>query len=662
MNLEVDAERLMLAHKAVRAELLAERAAGHWSGQLASSPFATAAAVSALVTTHRGDSEDALRWLNSGDGPAIEQVVQGDLSELLLESVHWLARQQNPDGGWGDCVEARSNLGATMMVQAAFRLTGIPAKYADLMMQADDYVAAAGGLGGLRRQFPSNKPLLAAILANCALAGMVSWRQVPTLPFELACLPKFWQRGLQVFAPRQATPELLAIGQAKFHHDPPKNPISRLIRRSLRTKSLALLERYQATDDSYLASTPLTAFVVMCLSSMGYQDHAIVRRGIEFLFSSVRADSSWSVTPNLAVFNTALASSSLASQPVAGAASEWSAHDTEHAADDEDNRSFSECCCDWLLSRQRTTSDELTQVRAGGWAASDAPGALPATGATACVLLALASLRRHSPAQQHGRAERAAERGIGWLLELQNEDGGWPTFYRDDTLLRVDESGPDVTSQVLRALAAWRQALPAHFRTEAGRAIERGWKYLESVQRQDGSFIPLWFGNEHQPDDQNPVYGTSQVLLAGADLDRLGSSAAQRAARWLVAAQHSNGGWGPPRSPVDYSAAEKDRHGARRSNEAMAQFCSIEETSLAVSALLPMADSDATIAQAAARGLNWLINAVERDGYRRATIIGFSLAKLWYHERMYPLAFATAALSRALRSISPKTPAATHSS
>ncbi len=489
---------------------------------------------------------------------------------------------------------------------------------------------------------------------------MVPWRQVPTLQFELACLPKFWRRGLQVFAPRQATPELLAVGRTKFHHDPPKNPISRLIRRGLRTKSLALLERYQATDDSYLASTPLTAFVVMSLSSIGCQDHAIVRRGVEFLFSSVRADSSWSLTPNLAVFNTALASSSLASQPIGGPSGEWSAHDSEHAADDEDNRIFSECCCDWLLSRQRTTSNALTQVRAGGWAASDAPGALPTTSATASVLSALASLRRHSPAQQRDRAERAAERGIRWLLELQNDDGGWPTFYRDDTMLRFDESGPDVTSQVLRTLAAWRRDLPAHSRADAGRAIDRGWKYLESVQRDDGSFIPVWFGNEHQPDDRNPVYGTSQVLLAGADLDRLSSKTAQRAARWLVAAQHSNGGWGPPRSPVDYSAAEKDGNRSRRSNEAMAQLCSVEETALAASALLPMADLDATISQAASRGLNWLINAVERDGHRRAAIIGFSVAKLWYHERMYPLAFATGALSRALRSISPQTPAATH--
>ncbi|HVT26956.1 MAG TPA: hypothetical protein VHE81_02950, partial [Lacipirellulaceae bacterium] len=101
MNLEVDVERLALAQKAVRAELLAERGAGHWSGEVGSSPFATAAAVSALVAAHQRDSHRALQAATAGDGQAIEQVVQGDLSELLLESVNWLARHQNPDGGWG---------------------------------------------------------------------------------------------------------------------------------------------------------------------------------------------------------------------------------------------------------------------------------------------------------------------------------------------------------------------------------------------------------------------------------------------------------------------------------------------------------------------------------------------------------------------------------
>jgi squalene-hopene/tetraprenyl-beta-curcumene cyclase len=660
MNLEVDVERLTLAHKAVRAELLAERAAGHWVGQIGSSPFATAAAVSALVTAHRRSSQSVLQANAAGDGQIIEQVVQGDLSELFVESTHCLARQQNADGGWGDCVGARSNIATTMMVQAAFRLTGIPAKYADLMVRADDYVTAQEGVAGLRRHCGRDKPLFAAIMANCALADMVPWRQVPTLQFEIACLPNRWQREVQIFAPRHATPLILAVGRAKYHHDPPKNPITRLLRRSMRCKSLAALERLQAEDDSFLASIPVTAFVVMNLSSIDCQDHAIVRRGIEFLLSSIRADSSWSLTPNFAIANTALAWNSLSAQPAARSEHAWHSLESEHLADDHDHSGFSEACCDWLLRAQRIKPNLVTDAPAGGWASADAAGSLPNTIATASSLVALTSLRRDCPPLQQQRAEAAIRRGVAWLLDMQNPDGGWPTFYREDTLLRFDESATDTTSQVLRALATARKDSPAATSAGIERAIENSWQYLESQQRDDGSFIPMWFGNVHQPDNHNPVYGTAQALLASADLERLDSNTAERAARWLVVSQHAGGGWGPPRSPVDYSGSDKDRVGGRRANEAMAQFCTVEETSLAVSALIPLADTNPAIAKAVSKGLAWLIRAIEQDKHRQPAIIGLSRAKLWYDERLYPLAFAAGALTRAVRSVTTRTPTASH--
>jgi squalene-hopene/tetraprenyl-beta-curcumene cyclase len=253
---------------------------------------------------------------------------------------------------------------------------------------------------------------------------------------------------------------------------------------------------------------------------------------------------------------------------------------------------------------------------------------------------------------------RAADLGIGWLLKLQNDDGGWPTFYRDDTLLHFDESAPDVTAQALRSLAAWRLDPQAKSRAQIEIAIQRGWQYLESQQCDDGSFVPLWFGNVHQPNEQNPVYGTAQVILASADLDRLDSNTAQRAARWLVTSQHANGGWGPPRAPIDYSAAEKVGLRGRRANVAMAQFCTVEETALAANALLPLAGSNPAFSQAISRGLTWLVEAIEQDGHRHPAIIGYALSKLWYDERLYPLAFAGEALTRAIRNIAVETPAA----
>lgn len=713
MNLQVDVERVCLAYKTVRSELMAERTpGGHWVGQLASSPLATATAISALVVAHRRDADDALRDDSTGTGAtAVEHLVQGELSELLVESLHWLARYQNQDGGWGDCDRARSNIAATMLVQAAFRLTGVPARYADLIARADQYVAAQGGVAGLRRHCGRDKTLVAPILANCALAGMVPWRQVPTLRFELACLPQRWQQHFQSPVVRHATARLVAIGRAKFHHAPPRNPIMWLLRRSLWTKSLAVLEGLQAADDGFLASAPLTAFVVMSLTSTGCLEHPIVERGVEFLLSSVRADASWPVENNLATWNTTLALNSLASEQPAAAAgptrppatssiagrflrdpsavrgTAW--HDTSHNGDAfadtaavdntrqpnggatretpvDDEIPFNARCLEWLLDCQLTQPHAMTGVSPGGWGRSDLPSASLNTDDTAGALLALAHWQRCAPQQQRDRVERAARLGIVWLLDLQDDGGGWPTFYRDSRARPFDEVGSDVTAHALRALAAWQR----HWQLEAPTnswlsdwpglneritaAVDRGLEYLATDQREDGSFIPLWFGNEHQPEERNPVCGTARVLVMCAELDRLDTEMAHRAVRWLLSAQHAGGGWGPPRAPLDYSGVYKDGFRAWRANDTLAKFCSVEETALAVTALLPLAETNQACSQAVSNGLNWLVNAVEQDAHRQGAILGFYFSRLWYHERLYPLVFAAGALSRAVWQVAPQ--------
>ncbi len=236
-------------------------------------------------------------------------------------------------------------------------------------------------------------------------------------------------------------------------------------------------------------------------------------------------------------------------------------------------------------------------------------------------------------------------------MELQNEDGGWPTFYRDDALLRRDESGTDVLAQALSALAAWRRDWRSDTSNEAkrrwsfideraARAIESGWKYLESHQQDDGSFIPLWFGNENQPNEPNPVYGTAQVLLACAELERLESNCRSAPpAGWWPRSTRTAAGDRPARRSI-ILARKKMASRTWRANDAMAKFCTVEETSLAITALIPLADSNPTVSQAVSRGLTWLTTAVEQDAHRRPAIIGFSPSKLWYHERLYPLAFA----------------------
>lgn len=687
MNLEVDFERLSLACKAVRAELLAERApGGHWDGQICSSPVATAAAVSALVVSHRQEAEDVLRRTATGDAGQIEELVQGDLSELLVESLHWLARRQNEDGGWGDCEGAESNIAATMLVQAAFRLTGIPAKYADLMVRADDFVEQQEGVIGLRRQYANEKVYLASVLATCAAADMIPWRQVPTLPFEWLHLPKRWRSEFQLPVGQHLSPLVMAVGLVKFHNDPSRNPLTRLARRSLQKRSLAMLGKLQASDDSFLASPLATSFVVLSLASADCLQHAIVRRGIEFLLTAVRADASWALGVGPATSNTVRAAASflpICSPNVSNESdslTDW--HDTAisgdtaviHAAEsDKVNDAAADVASqeshnvyrqgiEWLLKTQRTTPGVVTENPVGGWAASPAAGAELDTIVTAEVVWLLAQGFGRGGASLDERLERAAGLAVGWLLEMQNDDGGWGTYTLNDDAHAGAASCVDATAASVRAVAAWHRSWkiesPRYTRAALheviGRipsAIDRAMKFLESVQRDDGSFVPLWFGNQHQANDENPVLGSCQVLEALGELNGLGSNTAQRTAGWLLASQHASGGWGPPRAPVDYS--ENDSRRSWRDNEALDQFCSVEETAAAVTALLPLTTTTPAFERAVSRGLAWLMNAVEQDRHRQAAILGFYLPQIWYYDRLYPLVFAAGALSQAMGALAP---------
>src|ERR1700753_2027547 len=99
---------------------------------------------------------------------------------------------------------------------------------------------------------------------------------------------------------------------------------------------------------------------------------------------------------------------------------------------------------------------------------------------------------------------------------LQNSDGGLPTFCRGWGVLPFDRSGSDLTAHAIRAM-------PRDEKTTS-----RAMTYLARQQCPDGSWLPRWFGNQHAPDDVNPVYGTSRVLAAYRDLQLTDRSECQR--------------------------------------------------------------------------------------------------------------------------------------
>jgi squalene-hopene/tetraprenyl-beta-curcumene cyclase len=454
----------------------------------------------------------------------------------------------------------------------------------------------------------------------------------------------------------------IAVGLARFHNSPPRNPIMRLARRGAQASSLALLQEWQAADGSFLASPNWTAFVVMNLAGVGFQEHAIVQRGVEYLLSTVRADASWPLMADLSTRNTALAVKCLARG--------WADEPTDDESADVPAPIWTESL-DWLLACQQTNEFRPMHIRAGGWAESDAPGAVPNVSDTSHALIALMQTPKQRFGSRPEQLAAAVARGLAWLLDRQHGDGGWSSCCGDPISRSTRADSADTTCDALCALAiALRNRQPegdspafprgpSPLADRVHAAAARGFGWLAARQSEDGSFAASAFGNEREPSGQNFVYGTARALDACAALGRLDSTTAQRAALWLARVQHASGGWGPPRMPLDYSGTFRVDALTRPSKEVLAKSCSVEETSWAVSALLPLAASNPVAAAAVANGLHWLATAVEQDLHRRPGVVGVWLAKLWYDERLYPLVFAADALTRAVREFAPRQPVET---
>ncbi len=611
--------------------LAARNAAGHWEGELSSSALSTATAVIALTLVDRRQPRPGL-------------------GTLVRDGTAWLVRAQNADGGWGDTTDSPANVSTTALCWAALTIAGAadPACSAAIEGGRNWLRRAAGSLAPqalartISRRYGRDRTFSVPILTVLALAGLLDaaadesngargapaagrgareaagdaigsgWRHVPQLPFELAAVPHAWYRWLRLPVVSYALPALIAIGQARHRQRPTRNPLTRLVRLAARRRTLRRLETIQPRGGGFLEATPLTSFVVMSLVAAGEVAHPVVERGVAFIERSVRADGSWPIDTNLATWLTTLSVNALARLPA------WQ---TRLGPDERAPLRR------WLLAQQYRARHVYTDAAPGGWAWTDLPGGVPDADDTPGALLALHAL---DPADTGHRDAACA--GVGWLLDLQNADGGIPTFCRGWGALPFDRSSPDLTAHTLRAWTAWRPALPARLRRRADGAARRAVRFLERAQQPDGSWIPLWFGNQAAPEEANPVYGTARVLegLAALPAAEAAPAAQQRAIRWLVDAQGTDGGWGgaPGVAP------------------------SLEETALAVSALAlcrrhPGRPSPPGVDAAVSRGIRWLEAASDRGRRTPATPIGLYFARLWYSEALYPHIFTLAALAAA---------------
>lgn len=609
---------LLEALNHARALLLAERGThGHWEGALSSSALSTATAVFALSQ------------VLEGQGNSVDPAFATRAGKLIRQGLGWLALHQNTDGGWGDTTASFSNVSTTCLCWSAFVADENWAAGAyDATLSAVDQwlIKNVGTLAPekiaqkVTERYGEDHTFSVPILTMCALAGrlgqgLAAWDLVPALPFELAAFPQRWFKWLKLPVVSYALPALIAIGQVRHALRPSLSPVSRFLRNLTRGRTLKLLTRIQPGSGGFLEATPLTSFVVMSLAASGNAKHPVVQRGVQFLIDSVRPDGSWPIDTNLATWVTTLAVNALANSP------------NFDAVLPEGER---QPIGDWLLGQQYRTEHPYTLANPGGWSWTDLPGGVPDADDTPGALLALHHLAGRAalagagtarPAKGEAEMERASEDGLRWLCSVQNSDGGIPTFCKGWGKLPFDRSSCDLTAHFLRAASAWKGKARGRFSVRLAKSVKRADLFLDRSQHADGSWAPLWFGNQHADTETNRIYGTSRVLLARPKC--------VRGLTWLLRAQQADGGWGG---------------GANGP-------ASIEETALAIEAIAThLLRAKAPVGaghDAVDRGVQWLIEATTGGTHFPPTPIGFYFAKLWYWEKLYPLIWTVSALGLA---------------
>jgi squalene-hopene/tetraprenyl-beta-curcumene cyclase len=580
-------------------------AGGQWEGQLASSALSTATAILAI---HLADRER--------------------LNDFVEAGRRWLFNHQNPDGGWGDTVRSRSNISTTAICWAVLSKLGeSEPESRTSVTRASDWLRAkafdsaqarAGDVSpdalraAVLKRYGKDRTFSVPILTVLALCGKLgpdetrAWRSVPQLPFELAALPHGWFQFLQLPVVSYALPALIAIGQVRHARAVTRNPIARLLRTVLREKTHRVLGEMQPASGGYLEAAPLTSFVVMSLAGAGRTGSPVIDQGVRFLLDSKRADGSWPIDTNLSTWVTTLS--------IGGLAEAGMLRGDEHAG-----------LRRWVLEQQSTSEHPFTHAAPGAWAWTPLSGGVPDADDTSGALLAL----RHLDETADPDTLRAASAGIRWLMDVQNRDGGVPTFCRGWGTLPFDRSTPEITAHALRAWSAWLPQMTPSVQGDIKRAAGRAISFLAQTQRDDGSWLPLWFGNEHTEDEENPTYGTARVLAgltaAQSFADPAIPGIARRGVNWLVDVQNHDGGWGGAR-------------GVRST---------IEETGVSLSGLAAAAsiNPDERVTRAIARGCEWMIDTTASA--HDAAPIGLYFARLWYYEELYPLIFALNGLAAA---------------
>ncbi len=532
---------------------------GMWRGSLSSSAISTAVSVFAL-----------------------QRINATQYAPQIDAGVRWLHETMKPDGSWGDSVESPSNMTATLLTYVSLYAVGqAPSASRQYLNQQFGGDSEEALTQGVLHYYGRDLTFSVPILMMCALAGVLThWKRIPPFPFELATLPQRFFRYLNLPVVSYAIPALIAIGICQMHK---KGGFFSPIRKLFVPKAMRVLLRMQPTDGGFLEAAPLTAFVSMCLAEGGFREHEVTQRCAQFLVDTVREDGSWPIDTNLSGWVTSLAAKVLP------------ATNSQLAT---------------LIKKNATTSvHPFTLAAPGGWGWSDLSGSVPDGDDTSGALVALYH-------QTQGKCCPEVENGLKWLMWLQNNDGGMPTFCKGWGKLPFDRSTPDITAHAILAMGLWVPHLEGRLKTDVQKSLDRMLHWMEkSLEVRDCGWVPLWFGDQDAADEKAPVYGTATAIDYLMSVQHpIATKLAQSQMAFILQTQNEDGGWGGNKgvkSKVTYTS---------RALAALAHFPNQYDV-------------------AKQRGWDYLYQRFKAGTLYEREPIGLYFSRLWYSEELYNILF-----------------------
>ncbi|WP_319633429.1 terpene cyclase/mutase family protein [Paenibacillus psychroresistens] len=481
--------------------------------------------------------------------------------ELLIRALHHrISTKQETNGAWKVYPdEQEGNLSAT--VEAVFAL--LYSKYSQPsdphIQNAKHFIETHGGISKI-------DSLMTRIILTCC--GQNLWPSFFPLPLELLLVPSISPVNFFDFsgyarvhlAPvmllaekrfiitNERTPELSNLFRLDPslldlpEHSQRSNSIwnelnlimdkvtslpDQLHQKALHKAEQFMLDRIEADGTLYSYSSA-TIFMIFALLSLGYdKHHPPIARAVQGLKSlqyhtdgTIHIQNSSSTVWDTALISHALQQANLSCK-----------HPTIQASGH------------YLLSRQHDKLGDWSQnVRnpvPGGWGFSDINTLNPDVDDTTAALRAI-----HNLDVPNLTYRNAFNKGLQWIISMQNKDGGWPAFEKKTnnpmmTLLpfkgaaaaAIDPSTADLTGRTLEFLGKETGLTSRHS------FIHKAVSWLQEHQETDGSWYGRW-GICY-------IYGTwaalTGMIAVGENQDQ---SHIRKGAEWLSSIQNSDGGWG----------------------------------------------------------------------------------------------------------------------